>query len=122
MTTTVDNSVTSTGFNGSNQCCDNTEDKVFMLSRVEFTNATYNFNTVYEESDVHRIRKPTDFALASGVYTDQFTYETRGGKWWLRSPAQFNRNKKHAASDGSGYQDWPQQNGIGVVPALCLDN
>ena len=92
-TTTVDNSVASTLYSPNRSVCDNTSDKVFLLSAKETITATYGFSTSTTYPDKPRIRKPTDFALATGAYNFGF-----GGKngcfWWLRSPE--NDNLYHA--------------------------
>ena len=82
-TTSVDNSARSTNpfnnatcwNNGENEyACENTLDKVFLLSEYEVTNPTYGFS-----SDVHnnsaRQLKSSDYAKSQGCYND----------WWLRS-------------------------------------
>ena len=54
----------------------NNKDKVFLLSREEAT--SYGFDIT---EDNKRIRKPTDFALATGAFNYGGSY---GGNWWLR--------------------------------------
>ena len=96
-TTMIDNSARSTNLDidptfwndGNNDyACENTYDKIFLLSEQEVTKSEYGFTT----SDVTRIRKATDFAKACGVSSSSDGYE--GGYWSLRSPS---------SSDGSGY-------------------
>ena len=99
--TNVDNSVESTLYSSNQYVCDNTDDKVFLLSAKEATNETYGFkaaNTIDDhlyETVKAQLRKTTDFALATGVeiirrsfYDSAFNpmspiiYST----WYLRSP------------------------------------
>jgi hypothetical protein len=113
QTTTVDNSVASTGYDPNAYACANTSDKVFLLSYSETTNASYGLSTT-----TARQLKPSAYAQSQGVYTD-----TSNGNsyWWLRSPsnyfAYFARSVyKSGSVDGYSV-------GItfdGVVPALWI--
>jgi len=76
-TTTVDNSVASTGYASNSYVCGNTNDKMFLLSYVEATNANYGLSTT-----TSRIRQATDYAKALGV----FASSGNSSSWWLRSP------------------------------------
>ena len=133
--TTVDNSARSTNPDasatqwngGENQyACENTTDKVFLLSEQEATKEAYGFDVynarivdAYTESS--RIRVTTDFAKACGAY--QCTSYDFGGYWWLRSPCWNYRDDARCVyyyGDAEDYSfvdfDW-----YGVVPALCLN-
>lgn len=135
VTTTVDNSAESTNPDGSPQMWNSganqyasdtpTSDKVFLLSEKEVTTTSYGFG-YYSAYDSARLRKPTDFALSSGVFTNQFTSTNDGGIWWLRSPSYDKSyyalrvyNDGKASTNLSGYVDGTIS---GVLPALCLDN
>ncbi|MBQ7611919.1 MAG: hypothetical protein IJU92_02480, partial [Spirochaetaceae bacterium] len=92
--TTVDNSAASinpatdpiTFNNGTNDyACDDTTDKIFLLSGKEVTTSEYGFDTNVAREDSSRIRKPTDFALAN--YAELSKRETFGGWFFLRSPS-----------------------------------
>lgn len=129
-TTTVDNSAASTNTasnakqwnNGINDfACENTEDKIFLLSEKEATTADYGFREydVYESS---RIRQPTDFAKANYAYAFQSNRVNYGGWWWLRSPGTgFNYIAHIVFYDGIGNGVYNvNEEGSSVVPALCL--
>ncbi|MBE6529220.1 MAG: hypothetical protein E7680_01290 [Ruminococcaceae bacterium] len=82
-TTLVDNSARSTNpqnevwNNGVNvYACNDTEDKVFLLSEREVTNSEYGFN-----GDSNRIKVPTAYAKVQGTYINN-----GDGVWWIRSP------------------------------------
>ena len=78
QTTTVDNSVASTGYSSNSYACANTSDKVFLLSYAEATSATYGLSI-----DASRQLQPSAYAQSQGVLTDN----TNGNSdWWLRSP------------------------------------
>ena len=98
--TKVDNSARSTNPNsdasqwnsGENQfACENTSDKIFLLSEQEATTAGYGFDVydAFGEGNT-RIRVTTDYALATGAYQD--STDGYGGWWWLRSPLYSNEN------------------------------
>ena len=102
--------------------CNNTEDKIFLLSEQEVTTQTYGFDVynAYGEGNT-RIRITTDFAKASGAYqsaTDGF-----GGLWWLRSPYYGYDGFAHYVSIQGVANDIYNYyfNHGGVVPALCLE-
>ena len=132
-TTKVDNSAASTNpavdsnqFNsGTNDyACDNTEDKVFLLSEKEATTEDYGF-TEYNVSGEgnSRIRVTTDYAKANyahGMY--HYGYSWYAGWWWLHSPYYDKSNyARYTYSDGSvtGSYDVKLEI-VGVVPALCI--
>ena len=80
LTTAVDNGKTSTGYGENSRFYgNNTDDKVFLLSRVEIKKAEYGFPT--EES---RVKVVTEYAKSQGVFADN---STNKGWWWLRTPA-----------------------------------
>ena len=125
ITTNVDNSAESTNPDGEPKClnngineytCDNTKDKIFLLSLKEAINASYGFQKD-DEVDAIRDKELTDFSWANGAYPPSHT-------WWLRSP-YYNESYPyvHAIYD---YKDtissWQlDDNGMSVVPALCIE-
>lgn len=130
-TTTVDNSAASTTDAGGNLTqatsykCDNTSDKIFLLSEKEVTTSAYGF-PAYNDCGLgnSRIRTTTDFAKASGAWQDSVVYDF--GMWWLRSPSNSNKyivyyvySNGWAGTTGTteGCYD-----GGSVVPALCVEN
>ena len=82
LTTTVDNSVASTESDTNEYVCNDTRDKIFMLSYEEATNTRYGFDSNAGTSDVARQKKATDYAQAQGTYVGW----DNCGWWWLRSP------------------------------------
>src|SRR5574344_2092434 len=110
QTTTVDNSVASTGYSSNPYACANTSDKVFLLSYAEATSASYNLGT-----NASRQLGPSDYAKSQGVYT-------YGGYnlWWLRSPVNDDDNSARFVSyDGHvDISNYVSIASYGVVPAL----
>ncbi len=123
--TTVNNSVTSTFGTGENTqenpyACDNTKDKIFLLSEQEATNREYGFD-VDNVPDIARVRVTTDYAEATGVYQ----WDSSGGGWWLRSPYYGNDYYAHGvdnlgSSDDGGTVGGVYSASVGVVPALSI--
>ena len=122
MTVEVDNSVESTGFSQNPNAGENTNDKVFLLSYKEITNSEYGFGGMYAK-DENRIMKPSDFAIAIGIYmsTSEKTYGD--SFWWTRSPNKDNRSAEYCAylvtSDGSLFDSGISVSS-GIVPALKI--
>ena len=118
-TTEVDNSAYSTGDSSNEDACENTFDKVFLLSWREVINSDYGFS-----NDTARQMTVSDYARSTGAYKDAGC-----GYWWLRSPSHFGDSRRYAVivdSDGNAgsnkvshvvavYYDSP-----GVVPALNI--
>ena len=129
-TTTVDNSAASTN-PASNECtwnirtnnyaCEDTSDKIFLLSEKEATNTGYEFTeyNVYGEGN-SRIRVTTDYAKAN--FADQNATAGYGGLWWLRSPNADSSNSAFFINCDGSASNYGLVNSepIGVVPALCL--
>lgn len=89
--------------------CDNTNDKIFLLSKKEASSYGFGGNTY---KDPARIRMPTDYA------------GTEQTKWFLRSPKHdYTSDSYYIDESGSAYYgDYVNNNtkGIGIVPALCI--
>ena len=123
--TEVDNRKETTGYSEStyaaNYACENTTDKIFLLSESEVINSDYGF-AAYDSYGVGnaRIRVTTDYAKANYAY--QSTTDGFGGDWWLRSPSYIrSRYARHVSSDGNATTysyGYPTRGG--VVPALSI--
>ena len=133
--TTVDNSAASTnpyGYptywnNGVNDyTCENTADKLFILSEKEFTTPEYGF----DECDKYigdgittsstRIFKATAFAIENR--TNHNSKSDEGSFCWLRSPIADATQVREVYSNGRtdyGYRS--SATNVGVLPALCID-
>ena len=81
--TMPDNEVWNNGIN--NYACNNTNDKVSLLSMQEVTLTIYGFDSDYGSYDTMRRKETTDYARANFVWYSTADYEYCG--WWLlRSP------------------------------------
>lgn len=94
--------------------CDNTQDKIFLLSEYEAT--SYGFEA-YDSFDSKRYRIVSDYARATGSYM-----WTNKGWWWLRSPFYGNKTYLRVVSS-LGDTEHPgvvhDTSGC-VVPALSI--
>ncbi len=75
---TVDNSAATTESPSNPYACENTSDRVFLLSYEDYSNASYGFP--YSSS---RQCSPTDYAVAKGAYKES---SNGNGCYWTRSP------------------------------------
>ena len=130
QTTLVDNSAKSTNpygqetywNNGVNDyACENTNDKIFLLSEEEVTNSNYGFASAPGTGDTVRCKQTSDYAQSQCAYTYGGSYDGNGD-WWLRSPycnsASFARV---VGGDGrADYSDSVCYTIHSVVPALKL--
>lgn len=128
-TATVDNSAESAqdadGYlTSSGYTCEDTSDKIFLLSMRECTTAAYGFEN-YNSSGTgnSRIRVPTDFAKAN--YCTHTVTTGYGGYWWLRTPNRSSSIYVHRVSEEGkvsgeyGYIQVSKDN-FGIVPALTI--
>ena len=123
--TEVDNSAASTGWQSNGFATENTEDKVFVLSRQESVTGAYGFSTSYTEYDSARRKVVTDYARATGAFmnTDSTYNGCKGtGFYWLRSPYNYYGHNAHFVyfygSSSNHYN--VNTTYFGVVPAITL--
>ena len=135
QTTMVDNSAKSTNpygqetywNNGVNTyACENTNDKIFLLSTEEVTNSNYGFSSAPDTHDTVRRKQTSDYAQSQGAYTYSGGSYDGNGYWWFRSPYYDKVQDRVGAGrriyyDGnvSGVSSIDDMRG-GVVPALKL--
>ncbi len=105
----------------SDYTCDNTSDKVFLMSVNEVTTTSYGFSSG-TSSGPARKRKSTDYALATGAYKNNNGY----GWWWLRSPYQPSSTSPSPSTcavrtcsfDGATGNPDADESGGGICPAI----
>ena len=88
QTTNVDNSAATTPNSTNKYACDNTQDKVFLLSYKDNFNSNYGFSASTEHS-ISRRCITTDWTRARGAtYTCQKNLDRHffNGQYWTRSP------------------------------------
>ena len=129
LTTKVDNSVASTNEKWSRYACEDTEDKVFLLSAAEIVSKTFGVDMLTEEStEAYKI--PSDFARAMGAsrmcaegfspWRGNILNEDPYAWWWTRSPSPDYADSAKAC-DGAmiGIHDCLNASG-GVCPAIRI--
>lgn len=102
--------------------CDNTEDKIFLLSEEEVTSTEYGFKSYIngDLADPKRVKNLTAFAAAMGAGGSNSADTPQ--RWMLRSP-QGNEANSIKCVDYKGQPNEGQTvtNTMGVVPAFVLD-
>lgn len=117
-TTEVDNSAYSTGFSSNRYACENTFDKVFLLSNREAINSSYGFSTSSSSASTTRQKQGSDYCKAQGSYT----YSNGNGNWWLRSPVNnISSDARSVTDDGNLGSNGVYDTTYGVVPALWIN-
>ncbi|MDE7158465.1 MAG: hypothetical protein K2N74_02725, partial [Clostridiales bacterium] len=84
--TTVDNSAATTSLSTNTYVCENTQDKIFLLSNRDMYNTSYGFIADGTESDPERMLLVSDYARAIGAHTSDSIAWAGCGIWWARSP------------------------------------
>lgn len=117
QTVIVDNSVKSTGLSVNQGVCEDTQDKVYLLSYLEAYNITGNTYSCKE-----RLIETSDYAKATGVKNGYYYGE--GGCWWLRSPTNSRSLAFYVNEKGYlpayGQAAYVYRTCYGVVPALKI--
>ncbi|MBQ7769647.1 MAG: hypothetical protein IJ373_00480, partial [Clostridia bacterium] len=127
QTTMVDNSAKSTNPYGqdngvNNNACENTNDKIFLLSTEEVKNSNYGFVSEPNAGDTVRRRQTSDYAQCQGAYTYSGGSYDGNGQWWLRS-RDFSGDDCASGVNLAGNADYGigvYSTEVGVVPALKL--
>ena len=122
LTTLVKNDAESTGYAKPRFSGENTNDKIFLLSRVEVK--AYGFNSNGAIEDPARQKEATAYAIAqiNGAYD-----ASNGAWWWLRTPAPHATEEKRAdlahTIKVNGSMNNVTVNSVqgGVVPAMWIN-
>ena len=101
----------------------NTQDKVYLLSIAEASNAAYGFDSMFERASETGYAKNTEYAKKQGAFTNTSDSYAGNGKWWLRSPGY---NSKYAAyvsliGWGINYGELAYYRSHAVRPALHIN-
>lgn len=116
-TTQVDNSASTTDGEDNTYVCDDTFDKVFLLSYKDYKNEEYGF-----KNNNRRKCKTTDFSKATGALSDTQSGNLDMGYYITRSPSTANSNCiASIRNTGSISQDrWVSNDLFGVRPAITF--
>ena len=118
ITTSVDNSTKSTGSNDNRYACENTNDKVFLLSINEITDSKYVLNSL-----TARRLESSDYAKSQGCRQETSGSNKGNCLWWLRSPSNgYSSDARYVKFEGDhvGYSLNVSYTSSGVVPALRI--
>lgn len=126
QTTIVDNSLVSANANNNalyynngvnNYVCEDTEDKIFLLSANDVSNTAYGFKENLGGSDSGRTIGASDYAFAQGIYK----YYKGCVEWLLRSPYyQYNYENIYINESGLACDDRNVRRIMGVVPTMYI--
>ena len=109
-TTTVDNSVASTGQSSNKYACNNTNEKMFLLS--------YKEATTYYTISTARLAKGSDYAKCQGLGVDS---SNGNSFWWLRSPYYKGNCAYFVNIDDYGNYYYVYCTNCGVRPACWIN-
>ena len=115
QTTIVDNSPASTCNETNTSCCDDTEDKVFLLSKRDLINENYGFSENDESSLVSRT---TDWARAKGANVLLSSYY---GSYWTRSPVNNSKGVTMVYYSGAIGTVATDLNSTCIRPAIVIE-
>ncbi|MBQ7307024.1 MAG: hypothetical protein IJW82_00675, partial [Clostridia bacterium] len=110
---TVDNSLSSTGDSENEYICNDTNDKIYLLS--------YKEATTYFENNSQRQKQSSDYAKCQGLSVSTDSNYLGNGYWWLRSPScSKDYNVINIYSDGAIKEFTTYATSYGVVPVLKI--
>ena len=109
-TTTVDNSAESTSNVPNEFVCNNTNDKIFLLSYKELVS--------YYPNDDLRIAYATDYSKCRRIFVE----ETNGSSyWWLRSPMIISGDETEIVYPNGDIASFGSYNFFGIRPACWIN-
>ncbi len=120
QTTLLDNSVNSTRHNPNSYTCNDTNDKVFLLSYKDIINTEYGFeenDTVYSGA---RRRKGTDYAKCQGITVGKAIPGIGFTGWILRSPLSTSAEFSVVSMHGHELSGYSYEIDDAIVPALWI--
>ena len=120
--TTVDKSASTTNSDSNVYACENTCDKVWLMSYQDVLNTEYGFKDNIEES-VARQKRVTAYAQSQGasMYSGSTSAYVGNGVWWLRSPYVGNSTNFWLVSGNGGCgNDDGASNSFGVCPCFSI--
>ena len=96
-----------------------TNDKVYLLSIAEASNASYGFNSTFNTSSETRVATNTAYVAGKSGMDDV----GKADPWWLRSPGGSGYYASDVTSSGHGlyYSSHVYYGYVGVRPALHLN-
>ena len=86
LNTEVNNGLSSTGEAKNSYVCENTNDKVFLLSLVEANDSKNGIGSSASNYDESRKMITSDYSRATGAWMDTSENYYGDGMWWLRTP------------------------------------
>ena len=98
--TNVDNSSSTTSEQTYKYVCENTKDKVYLLSYKDLLNTSYGFDDYYNAVDVARKAIVSDYACANGCFKSSNGLKYLYGIWFLRSPESLEDLVSMVSADG----------------------
>ena len=118
VTKEVDNSASTTSSSTNSYACENTFDKIYLLSYKDVYNSNYGFT-----NGVSRCAKVTDYAKAVGAYWNTSSANLNNGYYWLRSPYGSSSDYAYCVrSDGSVDSDYGVDTRNYGVRVACIIN
>ena len=119
--TLIDNSLDSTGYSSNSFICNNTIDKIYLLSRKDAIDNKYGFNSLFYERDISRRAQVSDYSRSKYCSIDIDSAYYGNGLWWLRSPGfNYSSNARIVNKDGSESYNRVDLTCYGVRPAITI--
>ena len=117
QTVEVDNSAESTGYNPNQYACENTSDKIFLMSYVEAD--------TWFTSEFAREKQGSDYAKSQGLCVLVISSHLGNSYYWLRSPYNYYSNRARYVSYDGGIGSHSHESVFytyyGVLPALVIE-
>ena len=117
----VDNSASTIETSSNEYACENTFDKIYLLSYQDMYNANYGFSSSTNESET-KCAKVTDYAKAVGASWSTSVKYLDNGYYWLRSPDySYVHYANYVDYDGYVYSNYVYNSYYGVRVACTIN-
>ena len=118
--TLVENGETASGWDRDGNICEDTMDRVFLLSYADVINTAYGFEEDIRAEDAKRTLAMTDYAKCQGIKVESASPGSCG--WWLRTPASGTPDSMVIVTEKgkTNYSSTVSFTHRGVVPAIWI--
>lgn len=122
LETFINNEANTTDNINNKYTCNNTKDKVYLLSYQDYLNTSYGFESNNDKTSEARACKTTDYARAKGAFYSKNTSLKYNGTYWTRSPSSDFYYSAYNINSGGYLSNYAiDGNSHCIRPAITID-